>query len=36
MQESQNLIRVRHITNPGIPSCVRETIAEARKHEDDH
>lgn len=37
MQESQDLIRLRHISNPRIPSRIDQAIAEAYHHvEDNH
>lgn len=35
MQESQQLISILHIANPGIPAPVFETVAESGEHEDD-
>lgn len=35
MQETQDLIRIRHIANPRIPCCVCKSITKAGKSKDD-
>jgi hypothetical protein len=36
MQESENFVRVCHVSDPSVPCCISQAIAKSSEHEDDH